>query len=190
VFVRPLPVRKSAAKFQTGIFSVRARAVETANETKEALPQPAIIWALCAVYAYRQRRGPELEKRAAVLRRRAKKTRRGKPSPRIMMQERDEKLSLQIVPHQAETSHRSAEQHHRGTIVGDSLRAFVLYEVGARRQSQRAGNERHRKEVFYCFHILGLILLIFELHCGDSSSLAVRRLEGKLHVGELVRTVS
>jgi len=61
-----------------------------------------------------------------------------------MMQERDEKLSLQVVPHQAETSQRSAEQHHRGTIVGDSLRAFVLHEVGARRQSQRAGNDRHR----------------------------------------------
>ena len=81
------------------------------------------------------------------------------------MQERDEKLSLQVVPHQAETGQRSAEQHHRGTIVGDSLstRAFVLHEVGARRQSQRAGNDRHRKEIFYCFHILGLILLIFEL---------------------------
>ena len=54
---------------------MRARAVETVNETREALPNLAIIRAVRTVYVYRQGRGPKLEKRAlaAVLRRRAKK---------------------------------------------------------------------------------------------------------------------
>src|SRR5205823_10800130 len=75
-----------------------------------------------ALSVFSAKRGPRLEIKRADVRcdasaRTARKTRRGKPSPRIMMQERGEKLSLQVVPHQAETREGSAKQHYGGAIV-------------------------------------------------------------------------
>src|SRR5262249_18195609 len=51
---------------------------------------------------------------------RKNKTRREKLSPRIMMQERDEKLFLYVASHQAQTCQDPAEQHYSCTTVRDS----------------------------------------------------------------------
>jgi hypothetical protein len=78
--------------FKHVFFCMRARAVETVNKKLKSLAKAGNHLRVTGSVCSPPRRGPELEKRAlaAVLRRHAKKTRRGKPSPRIMMQERDE----------------------------------------------------------------------------------------------------